>query len=87
MEFKNEIIAELDIDYQDIENKATLTTNLVMLVYVRVDNKWEFVDKILLKDKPNIEHLSKVYEHIKDKYLNKPKVDYPDNIDPDDIPF
>lgn len=87
-EFKNEIIAELDIDYQDLENKATLSTSLVMVIHGKIENKWQFLEKIILKDKPDLSYLNEVFEEYKSKHLNKPKqIDYSDAKDPDDIPF
>ena len=86
-EFKNEIIAELDIDYQDLENKATLSTSLVMVIHGKIENKWQFLEKIILKDKPDLSYLNDVFERYKSKYLNKPQIDYSDVKDPDDIPF
>jgi hypothetical protein len=87
IQFKNEIIAELDIDYQDDQNKATLTTSLNMIVYVREDDKWKFIEKICIYDKSDLESLQKFFEKAKNKYLNKPeKVEYSSD-DPDDIPF
>ena len=87
-EFKNEIIAELDIDYQDLENKATLSTSLVMVIHGKIENKWQFLEKIILKDKPDLNYLNEVFEEYKNKHLKKPKqIDYSDAKDPDDIPF
>lgn len=86
-EFKNEIVAELDIDYQDSENKATVSTSLVMFIYGEIDNKWKFLEKIILKDKPDVSYLNDVFERYKNEYLNKPQIDYSDVKDPDDIPF
>ncbi|MTJ15275.1 hypothetical protein FJR11_22465 [Anabaena sp. UHCC 0187] len=86
-EFKNEIIAELDIDYQDLENKATLSTSLVMVIHVKIEDKWQFLEKIILKDKPDLSYLNDVFERYKSKHLNKPQIDYSDVKDPDDIPF
>ena len=87
-EFKNEIIAELDIDYQDLENKATLSTSLVMVIHGKIENKWQFLEKIILKDNPDLSYLNDVFEKYKNKHLNKPKqIDYSDVQDPDDIPF
>lgn len=86
-EFKNEIIAELDIDYQDLENKTTLSTSLVMVIHGKIENKWQFLEKIILKDKPDLSYLNDVFERYKSKYLNKPQIDYSDVKDPDDIPF
>ncbi|MTJ50641.1 hypothetical protein [Dolichospermum sp. UHCC 0259] len=86
-EFKNEIIAELDIDYQDLENKATLSTSLVMVIHGKIENKWQFLEKIILKDKPDLSYLNDVFERYKNKHLNKPQIDYSDVKDPDDIPF
>ncbi|MTJ10731.1 hypothetical protein [Anabaena sp. UHCC 0204] len=86
-EFKNEIIAELDIDYQDLENKATLSTSLVMVIHGKIENKWQFLEKIILKDKPDLSYLNDVFERYKNKHINKPQIDYSDAKDPDDIPF
>lgn len=86
-EFKNVIQAELDIDYQDLENKATVSTSLVMFIYGKIDKRWKFLEKIILKDKPDLSYLNNVFENYKNEYLNKPQIDYSDVKDPDDIPF
>ena len=54
-----------------------------MVIHGKIENKWQFLEKIILKDKPDLNYLNDVFERYKNKHLNKPKqIDYSDVKDP-----
>jgi len=66
--FKCRIEAELENDFDDLRNKATLSANLKMIIYKFIDGKWKSIHQIGFSDGQNIEELMEMFDDFIKQY-------------------